>query len=372
MGTRNAPNTRSPPAVRPVPFATVSDYSDMEPEGISHTGGAPLNQSDLDPAQEAGSDWRFAMTVQLSFLLSLPRSGSTLLQRLIATHPEVSTASEPWLLLPLMYAMRDEGISAEYNQKQAHRGLVDFADRLPEGFHTYELAVRDLAMRLYDQAAEPGASWFLDKTPRYYFIASDLIVLFPDAKFILLSRNPLAVAASVVTRFGGGSWVIPRWESYLKAGISHLFTPEIISQCLQISYEDLVADPNRVTARVHEYLGLETLASPAERFGDVALLGSHGDHSPEKTVHGNNPDAWTRAFSNPIRRRWAENFISWIGQERLSRMGYDQYDLLETLETAPRSVKGSFGDIRKRVIWSTRTKIGQKVWTDPLHIKAPT
>lgn len=34
------------------------------------------------------------------FLFSLPRSGSTLRQRVIATYPEVATSSELWLLLP--------------------------------------------------------------------------------------------------------------------------------------------------------------------------------------------------------------------------------------------------------------------------------
>ncbi|WP_189477523.1 sulfotransferase [Halioglobus pacificus] len=36
---------------------------------------------------------------ELIFLISQPRSGSTLTQRLIATHEEVFTRSEPWLML---------------------------------------------------------------------------------------------------------------------------------------------------------------------------------------------------------------------------------------------------------------------------------
>ncbi|MBT8101022.1 MAG: sulfotransferase, partial [Gammaproteobacteria bacterium] len=48
------------------------------------------------------------------FLLSLPRSGSTLLQRMLMTHPAISSVPEPWLLLPIFYPRRTSGHSAEY------------------------------------------------------------------------------------------------------------------------------------------------------------------------------------------------------------------------------------------------------------------
>ena len=35
------------------------------------------------------------------FLLSLPRSGSTLLHRMLASHPQVATLPEPWVPMPL-------------------------------------------------------------------------------------------------------------------------------------------------------------------------------------------------------------------------------------------------------------------------------
>jgi hypothetical protein len=38
------------------------------------------------------------------FLLSLPRSGSTLAQRILAAHEGIATTSEPWILLPYGYA----------------------------------------------------------------------------------------------------------------------------------------------------------------------------------------------------------------------------------------------------------------------------
>jgi hypothetical protein len=73
------------------------------------------------------------MTVTPIFLLSLPRSGSTLVQRVLAAHDGVATAAEPWILLPQIYALRTEGAYAEYGHALATRAIGDFARNLDGG-----------------------------------------------------------------------------------------------------------------------------------------------------------------------------------------------------------------------------------------------
>ena len=46
------------------------------------------------------------------FIFSLPRAGSTLLQRVLMGHPEIASIAEPWLLLPLMYVQKEHGVLA--------------------------------------------------------------------------------------------------------------------------------------------------------------------------------------------------------------------------------------------------------------------
>ena len=65
-------------------------------------------------------------------LLSLPRSGSTLLQRCLAAHPEICSTSESWLLLPGAYALRQEGVVSEYGHSILQMGVSDFCTGLPE------------------------------------------------------------------------------------------------------------------------------------------------------------------------------------------------------------------------------------------------
>ena len=59
----------------------------------------------------------------LIFIISQPRAGSTLLQRMLSGHPDIATAAEPWLLLHPLYGLRQHGIQAEYNSQWAFKAV---------------------------------------------------------------------------------------------------------------------------------------------------------------------------------------------------------------------------------------------------------
>lgn len=53
----------------------------------------------------------------LIFLISLPRSGSTLTQKILGAHSAIYTRSEPWIMLNPLYSLKQEGIDAIYNKQ---------------------------------------------------------------------------------------------------------------------------------------------------------------------------------------------------------------------------------------------------------------
>ncbi|MEW8634061.1 MAG: sulfotransferase, partial [Candidatus Thiodiazotropha endolucinida] len=71
------------------------------------------------------------------FIISLPRSGSTLLQRIIATNPRVSTVSESWLLLPLLSMHTSRELYSEYGQRLAKIAINEFTETLPDGINDF-------------------------------------------------------------------------------------------------------------------------------------------------------------------------------------------------------------------------------------------
>jgi glycosyltransferase involved in cell wall biosynthesis len=135
----------------------------------------------------------------LIFLISQPRAGSTLLQRILNGHPYIHTTAEPWIMLHPLYALKEKGLFAEFDSNLARQGLEDFTSQVPEGKDLYIEALRQMGGKLYNRVLEvSGKQIFLDKTPRYHFIIPELQKVFPEAKFIILLRNPMAVLTSTL------------------------------------------------------------------------------------------------------------------------------------------------------------------------------
>lgn len=285
------------------------------------------------------------MTLRPLFLLSMPRSGSTLAQRVLAAHPEVATAAEPWVLLPHLYATRERGLAAEYTQPIAARAIAEFVKSMPNGDHDYREAVHDFAIDLYTRAASRNETYFLDKTPRYHYVVDDLLQIFPDAKFVFLWRNPLAVVASIVETWTRGRWNVDRWQGDLR-GVAPLVDAYRAHRMttLAVRYEDLVTNPDATWPPIFDHLGLTFDQTLLTRFNDVALEGSMGDPTGRRrysTISTGSIDKWRTTLANPYRKRWCREYLRWIGADRLALMGYDLDGLMTELDeigTSPRSV----------------------------------
>jgi hypothetical protein len=279
--------------------------------------------------------------VRPAFILSLPRTGSTLLQRILGSHEQIGTASEPWFLLPLLYALRERGVHAEYEHETMARGTRGFAEAyLREGEASYLRGVHDLAISLYAEAA-PGKDWFLDKTPRYHHIAAELLNLFPEGRFVFLWRQPIAVAASMMETFAGGRWNLDTYSADLFQGVESLVDAYSRNEdrVLAVRYEDLVADPEAEISRVLGYLGVSDRDTGVGRFQGLELKNREywDPTGPAKydEVSTGSLDRWKQVMANPLRRAWSRRYVRWIGRERLEVMGYDLDAILGEIDSIP-------------------------------------
>lgn len=273
------------------------------------------------------------------FLFSVPRSGSTMVQRVLAAHPEVATSPEPWVLLPLLYALRREGIYAEYNHGYAAAALEDFCRDLPDGSGDYLAELRAFALRLYSKAAGGEARYFLDKTPRYHLVVEDIMRLFPEGKFVFLWRDPLAVVASVMRTWGRGRWNLHFREVDLFDGLSNLISAyeKHSDEAYAVRYEDLVRYPEE-WRRLFGYLDLAFDPGVLSRFADVRLGGRMGDPTRAagyQEISAEPLHKWKSTPANPIRKAWLRGYLRWLGRERLAVMHYGLDSLLSELDTIP-------------------------------------
>lgn len=268
------------------------------------------------------------------FIFSLPRSGSTLLQRFLACHDQVSTTSEPWFLLPFFYSLRNDGVCAEYMHRSTSIAIRDFTQILPHGRKDYMDGIKDLALKLYSKASKSGCRYFVDKTPRYHLIAENILEAFDQAKFVFLWRNPLAVVASVIESWGKGKWNVYRFHIDLYNGYRNLVNAfrKYRDRVWGLKYEELIENPVENMKGVFDYLDLSFDPRILQNFTDVRLEGRMGDRSFYDTVSRDPLYKWKETFASNIRISWARAYLNWLGSENLSLMGYDLHQLLSELD----------------------------------------
>lgn len=275
------------------------------------------------------------MDITPIFVFSLPRSGSTLLQRVLTAHESVASVGEPWILLPLLGARRpDLPLSDPWDQAMS-AAIEEFLVQLPGGATEYDRQVREFALRLYARAAGDGARYFLDKTPPYTQIIDDVVRVFPEGKFIFLWRSPLSVLASIVETFSAGTWNVSRHRRTLFTGVADLVAGHHrhADRAHAVRYDDLLTSEDAWRA-LTTYLGLEFDATALRRFADVRFAGRMGDPTGVHLYSKLSTEPltkWRQTIVNPVRREWCERYLRWIGHDRLAAMGYDLDALLAEL-----------------------------------------
>ena len=285
------------------------------------------------------------------FIISQPRAGSTLLQRLLATHPHIQTVGEPWLAIPFVYALREKGVSAEYIHVSLAQGFGEFVSKLPGGRTDYFREVRTMLERLQEKISRPGKAWFLDKTPRYHLILPELAEIFPDARFVVLWRNPLAVVASILNTWKKGRFDLSYYEQDIFRGPSNIlaFVEKQPAAICQVRYEDLVAEPEKAVRRVTDFLELAPLASVALPERDPlkeARLGDKTGIEKFQAVSAAPLEEWKHFFASPLRRFWARRYLNFLGPDALRRMGYSAGDLVAAMNGAGTSLAQGVSDLR--------------------------
>jgi len=283
---------------------------------------------------------------RLIFIISLPRSGSTLLQRILFGHPEIHSTAEPWIMLHPLYALKREGVTAEYVSSLARQGLDDFLMQIPEGEEIYIKAIREMGTVLYNRMLElSGKRFFLDKTPRYYFIIPELYRVFPKAKFIFLLRNPLAVLSSVLS-----SWFENRIEVLIKRpnyymdmikGPHYLIDgiKRLKNDALVIQYEEMVLKPKEIIQQICNEIGIPfyenilnygLYPAPNGRFGD-----SIGVYKHNRPV-SDSIDKWLKNLATPDLIKFAHEYLDMLGSDVLSNMGYSYEEIKNKLVSQSR------------------------------------
>ena len=182
------------------------------------------------------------------FVVGMPRSGTTLIEQLIASHPDAEGAGELTYVTTLHNKIVMEGdISKKaISEKLNKENLAQYADEY---------------LQVLCQSRK-GAIHIVDKMPDNFLVLGLIHMLFPNAKIIHAMRNPLDSCLSCyfqpfeyLPETYDVEWLAARYRLYEQAmAYWRTVLPEGV--IFDINYEDLVDDFENHSRRILEFCGL--------------------------------------------------------------------------------------------------------------------
>jgi hypothetical protein len=281
---------------------------------------------------------------QVLFVIGPPRSGSTLLARMIGAHSLIYGRPEPHLLTPLAhlgyYAKVDK---APYDAVLAAESAREFVAALPGGEQDYIDACRAYCDTLYHRmlATRPEKRLFLDKTPAYALVLDFIARIYPTAKYVVLTRHPLAVFSSYAESFFNGDYAAahtynPILERYVPALATFLRRRPV--PIYHVVYERLVADPERTLGEIFAFIGVPNEPQAVEYGRQEPTETGLGDpigvkqHSRPTTA---SLEKWvTEIATRPDRLEICQQIIAKLDPADLALWGHPVETLWQPLESA--------------------------------------
>lgn len=185
------------------------------------------------------------------FIVGMPRSGTTLTERMLLQSGEVAAAGEPKDFGHLLANAADKVRNIEPQLTPTQATLrIDFA-----------ALGRDYMRRMREVVG--GSRWFVDKLPVNYRYCGAIATALPKARIIHLVRDPLDACYAVFKTLFFNAYdfsydLDELAEYYIAYHRTMRHWHEVMpGRILDVRYEDLVTDAENQSRRIYDWCGLD-------------------------------------------------------------------------------------------------------------------
>ncbi|MGF1590400.1 MAG: sulfotransferase [Pleurocapsa sp.] len=246
------------------------------------------------------------------FLVGCPRSGTTLLQSLLAAHPDIASFPESKFFQELVYpgSRRSKLKLASQNARKTFEHFLDDIEHkemkylLPKNA-VFNYQYTKAFVRILDTlAAREDKHFWLEKTPSHLQRINYIEQGVKKAKFIHIIRNGKDVVASLYETtnkypeiWGGSRTIercIERWINDVNISYSHIHKPNH----LLVNYEHLVEQTQLVLTEICQFLEIKFSKTMIQNYA-VSARGLIRKH-----------ESWKNSVSQKIHQEKSSKFYT--------------------------------------------------------------
>ena len=268
---------------------TVSDYDVADDVGLMDT---IIKICSAEWLQDSPST-RVTSKMPI-FVVGLPRTGTTLTDRILSSHSEVQSAGESQLLQMVLRdgtrAGNQIGISSQQIEAASQKNPADIAADYIEA----------LSHRLGDEPC------FTEKLPENFLYLGLIAKAWPNARIVHLRRNPMdACFAMYKQSFFRFAYCLDDLAKYYLAydRLSRHWRDVLAGRVIEVEYEQLVSDQERQTRRLLEALELPFEEACLHFEQNAAPIATASSVQVREKVHTRSVNKWKRFERqlNPLR-----------------------------------------------------------------------
>ena len=264
----------------------VSSYDVITDVGLIDT---IIETCDAEWLAEGPSDQPTDITGKTPcFVLGLPRTGTTLTERIISSHSQVQTIGETEMV---EYALRE--ISDVATVERVNPAIIRAASKVD----IHQLANRYLNLVEFSLGDEPI---FVDKLPYNFLFIGFIAKAYPDAKIVHLNRHPLdacfAMYKQVFTWAFRFSYTLDNLADFYIAysRIMNHWRETLGDRIVDVHYEEIVSDQETQTRTLLDRLDLDFEEACLHFEKNKASSATASSVQVRQKVHRKSIDKWKR------------------------------------------------------------------------------